>query len=372
MIKRNRRGEWRWFVPIFLGSISNQIIVPSLGYLTNVQNRHTFDTTNQPRQIHYLTTKSSRTRRGDICQVFAEGENRESKRTGGSARFVGVTNVSDTQGVTSILDVALRVLLSDIGSIVVGLVGLGICLVNRVSFTDAITSDEIFARAVGMGQQSRADLLAVFASMALLLNGVTKLDVTSALAETVQLEGTELKDVEWIAYNQNRDNLLLSPSSSKTKKYFEWALEGLITCTPASTAVLMVNSEESRAQSQKNGAISSWLPSAVIGAVPSQPVLRCVLPSNTKTPILDRFLKQSPSDRKESYLPTLQALPGKVEFTYLPPNTQSTLIVPVCIGEPGGKSVLLVLGGDTAKNFTPRDIAWCQVISARLQEICFD
>ena len=35
---------------------------------------------------------------------------------------------------------------------------------------------------------------------------------------------------------------------------------------------------------------------------------------------------------KESYLPTLQALPGKVEFTYLPSNAQEALLLPVYNG----------------------------------------
>jgi len=86
----------------------------------------------------------------------------------------------------------------------------------------------------------------------------------------------------------------------------------------------------------------------------------------SSTPILDKFLKSS----KETYLPTLQALPGKAEFTYLPPNTQEVLLlaVPFVMDETKGKDIhwVLALASDTAKSLTPRDIAWCQVIASRL------
>jgi hypothetical protein len=325
---------------------------------------------------------------------------------GGKARFVGFGESSSTGGgITSFLDGILRIVLSDVGNIVIGSIALGICLVNRVFYTDALfssTDSTLVGGAAAMGQQSRADLLAVFAAMAVLLNGVTKLDVTSALAETVELEGIDLeKSVEWIAYNRVEENLVLSRSSTssessvdettskvrndmdqfrKRRQTFEWALQSVLESTPASTAVLMVNSKQSQAATRETQAISTWLPSAFAGIVPAEPLLRCVLPKSTKTPILDRFLGYSENDeRKESYLPTLQALPGKVEFTYLPPNTQSALLVPIQLA--GGSSlsdgtstanVVLVLGGDTAKNFTPRDIAWVQVITARLQDLCFN
>jgi hypothetical protein len=35
---------------------------------------------------------------------------------------------------------------------------------------------------------------------------------------------------------------------------------------------------------------------------------------------------------------------------------------------PLGQETVLVLGSDKARNFTPRDIAWCQVVVARLAE----
>ena len=65
-------------------------------------------------------------------------------------------------------------------------------------------------------------------------------------------------------------------------------------------------------------------------------------------------------NKKESYLPTLQALPGKAEFKYLLSNTQEVLLVPIPVGD-GEENTGLVLGGATLKSFSPRDVACCQL-----------
>ena len=51
----------------------------------------------------------------------------------------------------------------------------------------------------------------------------------------------------------------------------------------------------------------------------------------------------------EVYLPDLQILPGKVEFTYLPLNCQSVLIVPA-------KDKVVVVGTNQAKVMTVEDL----------------
>jgi hypothetical protein len=164
-----------------------------------------------------------------------------------------------------------------------------------------------------------------------LLNGISKLDVTSALAESVVLDGETLaKPIFNEAVNREND--------------VTWALESVLAATPANTAVLLSLRDD------------SWSILGLAGVVPRDPVLR-QLPSVGSTPILDRFRKDS---SKESYLPTLQALPGRVEFTYLPLNAQGALLVPV------NETSALVLGTNTAKSFTPRDVAWCLSIASRI------
>eukprot|EP00591_Stephanopyxis_turris_P010050 CAMPEP_0195508736 /NCGR_PEP_ID=MMETSP0794_2-20130614/1869_1 /TAXON_ID=515487 /ORGANISM="Stephanopyxis turris, Strain CCMP 815" /LENGTH=57 /DNA_ID=CAMNT_0040635775 /DNA_START=33 /DNA_END=203 /DNA_ORIENTATION=+ len=48
-----------------------------------------------------------------------------------------------------------------------------------------------------------------------------------------------------------------------------------------------------------------WEPGALAGITPYE------METPERTPILDRFLRNPGSSRKETYLPTLQALPGK-------------------------------------------------------------
>ena len=128
------------------------------------------------------------------------------------------------------------------------------------------------------------------------------------------------------------------------------------------------------------------------GIIPLDTELRRTIPSRVaSTPILDRMLRDDGARSsikggtvagvdalgttrkgpKESYLPTLQAIPGKIEFTYLPPNSQEVLVLPVPKRDMGvGEGMAdkryyaLVLGGDTAKNFTPRDVAWCREVAS--------
>merc|ERR1711862_185874 len=89
------------------------------------------------------------------------------------------------------------------------------------------------------------------------------------------------------------------------------ALTSFLKCSPAQTSVFLANNtnEESR-----------WVPWAMTGVLPIDSQLRSSIPV-LKTPILDRLLRDTSSTAgksgpKESYLPTLQTLPGRVEFSY--------------------------------------------------------
>lgn len=229
--------------------------------------------------------------------------------------------------------------------------------------------------------RSRIDLLGVFAAGSVLLNGITKLDVTSVTADRVALEGVAYDEIVWL---DNNDGSV----SSRSKGFIEttqWAMQSCIKCSPARTAILLRN------EGADNEDASSWDPVAATGVLPST-----LLDQNKEfvldrsTPILDRMKRYDASSRntkggsvaigsmgrrrdnridnapKESYLPTLQALPGKVEFTYLPSNTQEVLILPVptVTAANGGMSYAVVLGGDVAKSFSPKDVAWCREVAA--------
>lgn len=290
--------------------IAIMIILPDVATAFSIQSKLGYqDCLNDP--PYYSSTR----RLQIIC--FAE-------KKGGTARFTGV---DESRGASSALDFVLSLIVSDIGSIILGLIGLTIVVGHRLGAMDTLAVDT-------MGQETRSDLLATFASGAVLLNGVSKLDVTSALAETVQLDGVQLEQPEVTAETTNDTKL-------------RWSLESLLVATPARSVVLLALDEYGR-----------WNVSASAGVVPKDKSLRTALSLET-APILDRFRKDV---SKETYLPTLQALPGKSEFIYLPINTQGALLVPV--RETPTK--VLVLGSDTAKSFTPRDIAWCRVLAERI------
>ncbi|KAG7341571.1 acetylhydrolase [Nitzschia inconspicua] len=229
------------------------------------------------------------------------------------------------------LDQLLAWLSSDIVSIVLGSVGLLAVVIHRLALLDASSTT-----ADALTSETRADLLAVFACGSVLLNGVTKLDVTTALAESVVLEGTTLSESE--IFSEGVDE--------EATKSLSWALNSLLTATPAKSATILTQNS--------NG---QWNVCSRAGVVPSSTKAMTVL---KRTPILDRV--GTPGNIKETYLPTLQALPGRVEFTYLPSNTQLALLIPISSG------MVLVLGSNAAKSFSPRDIAWSRVVAERIGE----
>jgi len=80
----------------------------------------------------------------------------------------------------SIIDQILLSLTSDRTSLLLGSIGIAVLLLNRLlTFPDD--------NAIYETSRSRIDLLGVFASGSVLLNGITKLDVTSVRAERVLL-----------------------------------------------------------------------------------------------------------------------------------------------------------------------------------------
>ena len=171
------------------------------------------------------------------------------------------------------------------------------------------------------------------------------MDVTSALAESVILEGTYL------------DKVLHVDSSIGEISFLEWALFAARTSTPAKSAVVLAYCIDDEI----------WKVVAVTGCLPADEDFWQKVPEDVPTPILSRLLKEGQGN-KETYLPTLQALPGRAEFTYLPQNTQEVLMLPIEVknGNTKFRKAALVLGGDCSKTFTPRDVAWCQVLVGRM------
>ncbi|PSB34334.1 cofactor assembly of complex C subunit B [Stenomitos frigidus] len=74
-------------------------------------------------------------------------------------------------------------------------------------------------------------------------------------------------------------------------------------------------------------------------------------------PILQRVLeKQAPV-----YLVALKVYPGRIEFDYLPENTQGVICQPL------GKQGAMILGANAPRSYTRQDEKWISAIAAKLE-----
>jgi len=268
-------------------------------------------------------------------------------RSKGTVRFSDSSNSASIAkqdgGSESTLDSILFWIISDIGSIVLGCVGLFLLVVGRISF-GSLSENDVDA----LGEETRFNLLAALACCSVLVNGLSKLDVTTALAETVQLFGTNvIEPATFVSKEEGTTSL-------------SWLIKAVLAATPAETAVVLCQQQQQDRVSWNIEGYGGILPQKLLSFASQQS--NPFAPEETSTtPILDRFI--GGKMQGESYLPTLQALPGRTEFLfYLPSNTQAVLLVPF------GKGHVLVLGANQAKSFTPRDIAWCQAAAQRTGE----
>jgi hypothetical protein len=79
-------------------------------------------------------------------------------------------------------------------------------------------------------------------------------------------------------------------------------------------------------------------------------------PFTTPGPIVQRVL----SHQKPIYLVDLKLYPGRIEFDYLPENTQGLICHP--LGEQG----VLILGANVPRSYTQQDEAWIGGIAEKL------
>jgi hypothetical protein len=246
----------------------------------------------------------------------------------------------------NLIDKVLYWITSDIGSIFLGGIGLILLLIGRWVL-DSSNEPVDFGIA---GEQTRANLLAVIAIGAVLLNGLSQLDVQSVLAEKVNLVGSDVTE----PIVRSMDETIVD------KESVSWVLSSIVTASPASTVVLLIYSEEEK----------KWRPVA-FGGIVSPNLLLDDPKLPAETPIMDRLLRLPSSNSKlrESYLPTLQALPGRTEFTnyLLPLNTQAALLLPLTLSSSSANPAALLLGSNQARSFSPRDIAWCQTAATRIE-----
>lgn len=260
------------------------------------------------------------------------------------------------------LDSLLSWLVSPEGAIAVGCTGLLSLLIGPIVFGGWWDNNKADPNAAvrWAGIATRSNLLAVMACGAALASAIGQLDVEAVSADEVLLEGEAVPQP-------------IGPKATQVG----WFLNAALAATPSATVVLLTLADvDDNASSTTVASSSRWSVAAAAGLVPLGGIQQPPL----DTPVLDRYSPGPGSSRlfpddRETYLPKLQALPGRVEFTvnsYLPSNTQAALLVPVPlsgVAHASAAAAVLVLGSNRARSFTPRDIGWGTTLATRLATV---
>ena len=192
--------------------------------------------------------------------------------------------------------------------LIVGGVGGTLLMINRL-LTPVVTDS-----------QARADVVGVFLSAILILTTLLWRQIQPVPPEAVILEGDEGFELA--------DGLLDDVATE-----LAWASHLLLTNTVTRSLVAYYDGRV-------------LMRRGVLG--PNKDV--------TVGPILERALTQ----KKPVYLVSLKLYPGKVEFNYLPENTQGIICQPM-----GDKGVL-ILGANAPRSYTKQDENWIEGIADKL------
>ena len=168
--------------------------------------------------------------------------------------------------------------------------------------------------------QARSDALGVIEGAVLILVGLLWQQIQARTPDTVDLIG--------------ETGLEFAPElSDAAKTELAWASHLLLNNTVTRSLVVYYDQK-------------TWLRRGVLGANPEV----------TPGAILERVLAKS----KPVYLVNLSLYPGKVEFDYLPANTQGVICQPI-----GNKGVL-ILGANAPRSYTKKDEQWIEGIADKL------
>ena len=197
--------------------------------------------------------------------------------------------------------------------IVVGALGGCLLFVNRVMTPDL------------SGAQSRSDALGVILSGLLILTGLLWQRIQPKPPESVTLVGEE-------GFELDED----LPES--VQRELAWASRLLLTNTVTRSVIVYCGGKV-------------LLRRGILGA------------KDTVSPgaILQRVLEK----RKSVYLVNLSLYPGRVEFSYLPENTQGVICQPL------GDRAALILGANAPRSYTQQDEAWIAGIAEKVGD-CLD
>ncbi|WP_271252575.1 cofactor assembly of complex C subunit B [Pseudanabaena sp. Chao 1811] len=192
--------------------------------------------------------------------------------------------------------------------LVVGIVG-GLALLANRMVTANLTSS-----------QSRADALGILLSAVLILIGLLWQQVQPKPPDAVTLVGEEGFEIE-------------EKLSEAVKTELAWASHILLTNTV--TKVVTVYYDR-------------------------QTILRRGILGKSKQVNIGTIAQRVMKTQKPVYLVKLELYPGRVEFDYLPENTQGVIVQP--LGEKG----VMVLGANAPRSYTKQDENWVTAIADKL------
>ncbi len=192
--------------------------------------------------------------------------------------------------------------------LVAGGLGAVLLLVNRVLTPELTTS------------QSRADVLGVILSALLILTGLIWQQVQPITPDAIKLIGEE-------GFELAPD----LPDSVKTE--LAWSSHLLLTNTVTRSLVIFYRGKVLL----RRGILS---------------------PKSEVTP--GAILKRVLETQKPIYLVKLEIYPGKIEFDYLPENTQGVICQPI------DKEGVMILGANAPRSYTKQDENWIAGIANKL------
>lgn len=194
--------------------------------------------------------------------------------------------------------------------IAVGILGSSLLMVNRV-LTPALTDS-----------QARSDVMGIILSAVLVLTGLLWQRVQPRSPDTVELQGEEGFELDETLPDQVQTELA-------------WASHLLLTNTVTRAIVAYYDGKV-------------LMRRGILG--PTSEV--------SEGAILKRVLEKG----KAVYLVDMKLYPGRVEFGYLPENTQGLICQPM--GEKGA----LILGANAPRSYTKQDETWIEGIADKLGE----
>jgi hypothetical protein len=190
----------------------------------------------------------------------------------------------------------------------VGILGGSALFVNRI-LTPVLTTS-----------QSRADAVGILESAILILIALLWQQIQPKAPEAVQLVGQEILEIE-------------QSLNAAQKTELAWASHTLLTNTITKSIVI-------------------WYDQRI--------VLRRGIMGEHNELVAGAIVTRSLQTQKPVYLVKLPLYPGKVEFDYLPENTQGVIVQPI------DRLGVMILGANAPRSYTKQDENWIAAIAAKL------